>query len=84
MRGLSRRNEKGCRDATRDAALRFRPLRGVSERDWPRVKNSMKGARLIFVVLIVIVLVVLAHGWRECNRAGGKYVRGLVWMECIR
>ncbi len=36
------------------------------------------------VVLVVIVGVALWRGRTECNKRGGHYVRGLVWMECIR
>lgn len=40
--------------------------------------------RFLITVFIVAVLIVLATGWRSCKRSGGTYVRGLVWMECIR
>ena len=35
-------------------------------------------------VVIVATLIALGVGWRSCDRQGGQYVRGLVWMECIR
>lgn len=46
-----------------------------------------KARRLELVVLLgvlAVCLVILGLGWRECAAHGGKYVRGLLWMECVR
>lgn len=33
---------------------------------------------------LCLALALLWRGWRECSARGGQYVRGLVWMECVR
>ena len=41
-------------------------------------------ARGAVVLVLMVVLALLWHGWRACAQSGGHYVRGLFWMECIR
>jgi hypothetical protein len=38
----------------------------------------------IFSVILLVACVVLYRGYRACEAQGGKYVRGLLTMECIR
>jgi hypothetical protein len=40
--------------------------------------------RVLTVVSIIVVLMLLFNGWRNCTRSGGRYVRGVFFMECIR
>jgi hypothetical protein len=38
----------------------------------------------ILVAFVLTVGVLLWRGYRACEAAGGTYVRGLFWMECIK
>lgn len=38
----------------------------------------------LFVVAIFVILVLMGFGWRSCSQRGGTYVRGALWMECVR
>lgn len=41
-------------------------------------------AHALTVLAVLVILVLLFNGWRDCSRTGGHYVRGVVFMECIR
>lgn len=38
----------------------------------------------VLAAAIIGILAVLALGWRSCAQRGGTYVRGVVWMACVR
>ena len=38
----------------------------------------------IFSLILVVACVVLWRGYRACEAQGGKYVRGLLAMECVK
>lgn len=37
----------------------------------------------VLVAVTVAIMVAMGLGYVECRDAGGQYVRGLFWMECI-
>jgi hypothetical protein len=37
-----------------------------------------------FALAILAIFVAIGIGWHDCARRGGTYVRGVVWMRCIR
>ncbi len=37
----------------------------------------------IVAALLIATLAYMAVEYKQCNDAGGTYVRGFVWMECI-
>lgn len=41
-------------------------------------------AEVLISIAILVVFVALWLGWRDCARSDGRYVRGPLWMECIR
>ena len=40
------------------------------------------GAALVFVVVILVWAAIIAQA-QECTEAGGAYVRGVVWFQCV-
>ena len=46
-------------------------------------KSEIIGATLAVVALIVIGSL-LVSGYSECSAIGGDYVRGLLWMKCVK
>jgi hypothetical protein len=46
--------------------------------------TELRALRVLLAVGIIAILVALGIGYRNCARRGGTYVRGLVWMECVR
>lgn len=40
--------------------------------------------RAVILFAIIAVLIALGVGNRRCNAEGGTYVRGLLWMECVK
>jgi hypothetical protein len=39
---------------------------------------------VLFIACAVFAWAYLIAGYVNCHTAGGKYVRGLFWMECIK
>lgn len=40
--------------------------------------------RAVLALVVLVILIALGIGGRDCDRRGGHYVRGLFWMECIQ
>lgn len=49
--------------------------------DWFDVLGAVVAG--LSLALIVIIFVLLAIGQTECSSAGGVYVRGVFWFECV-
>jgi hypothetical protein len=51
----------------------------------PRMGKWIERAAIAATVVIVVVTLIGMHStWRECAAAGGKTVRGLFGLECIK
>ena len=48
------------------------------------LKTITAVAAMAAVAALVTLLVGLYGQWRDCSEAGGKTVRGLVGLECIK
>lgn len=46
--------------------------------------SATVAVRVAIAVAIVTILAVLVLGAVQCSAGGGQYVRGLLWMECVR
>ena len=40
--------------------------------------------RTFIAGVLVAVIYLLMTGLDDCNKAGGTYVQGLFWMECVK
>ena len=43
----------------------------------------IKLSNLLICLLIFLSSAYFISGYIDCNEIGGKYVRGLFWMECV-
>lgn len=49
------------------------------------MRTSARHAHATLLTIAIIgILVLLFNGWRTCTKQGGHYVRGVLFMECIR
>ncbi len=39
---------------------------------------------VIFFIIGCAYFIALLHGYTDCAAAGGDYVRGLFWVECVK
>ena len=47
-------------------------------------KWTERAAIAALVAVVVVVLIGMHATWRDCTAAGGKTVRGLFGLECIK
>lgn len=47
-------------------------------------KWAERAAIAVLVAVIAVVLIGMYATWRDCTAAGGKTVRGLFGLECIK
>lgn len=48
-----------------------------------KIETKEKIFDVALIVITLLVLSVITGMWKECSDAGGIFVRGLFWFECL-